>query len=669
MFCPNCGTEVQTDSNFCHACGTALSPGSEPASQARPEPRQASPHASQQPTEGVSSASSGAQPLPFSTKVDLVRQELAGLNCGRCGYDDCADNAEAIVRGESPYDSCLQAAPEAKERIRQLIGTPQERSVVAQVWQGMASVRLAIGLIGVLTVLSILGTLIPQGQSQMAYVNQYGETGYQIISFFQVDGLYHSWYYLGLLGLLGLNTTACLSRRFRTSLRMLKRQPSGQTADSLLKLENSAEVSIQGGPIKALDRAAESLRAKGYKVKREGANLMASKQRFGRLGVDVFHASLVLLLAGALVGGFFGFETFQQANKGDVFDVPNADFQVRVDDLWSESYDSGQVKDWFSKLTVIEDGQEVKTETIEVNHPMTYKGVNFYQTSFGSDWMGAAEVTFAVQEIASTSEGQSSESSNSQDSGNAGDTRDDVSTTNASAQQNPHGDSSSSAGSQQSPHGGGSDYEVVETLSETTVTKGERFQLTDELNAEFVRFYPDIMFTEQGPQNRSRRLNNPAAEMRIYRGDELLFYGYTFAQFPDMQVWIPNSSDGSGASSQQQAMTQGRLGEQPFRLDIVGMNAPQFTGMQVSSNPGIWVIYASFVFMVIGIVLNFYMPPRWVWAVGERGRLVIGGVGRDNREFMGEFDTLLERVQEDLTAASQTPRSDAPEAAPGEAAS
>lgn len=663
MFCPNCGTEVQSDNNFCHACGQALKDAHEAAPPDRRDaPGEPSEPSGRQASEGVSQARSGAQPLSFSTKVEIVRDELAGLNCGRCGYEDCADNAEAIVRGESPYDSCLQASPEAKERIRNVIGTPEERSLVGQVWQGLASVKLAIGLIGVLTVLSILGTLIPQGQSQMAYVSRYGETGYKIISFFQVDGMFHSWYYLGLLGLLGLNTTACLSRRFRTTLHMLRRQPGGQTADSLLRLENSAEVPISGGPVKALDRAAESLRAKGYKVKRQGANLMAHKQRFGRLGVDVFHASLVLLLVGALLGGFLGFESYREANKGETFAVPNADFQVRVDDLWTESYDDGRVKDWYSKLTVIEDGREVKTETIEVNKPMSYKGITFYQTSFGSDWMGGAELTFAVQEIASTSTGSEPE-----DSGSTGD---GVGTSNTSAQ-NPHESTDSEDGSSASPHGSGSSYTVVETLQERTVTKGERFAINDELTAEFVRFYPDIMFTEQGPQNRSGRLNNPAAEMRIYRGDELLFYGYTFAQFPDMQVWIPNASDngnGSGGGSQQ-AMTQGRLGEQPFRLDIVGMNAPQFTGMQVSSNPGIWVVYLSFILMGLGIVLNFYTPPRWIWAVGERGRLVMGGVGRDNREFMGEFDALRDRVQQDLTAASQTPTPSTPEAAPGEAAS
>ena len=665
MFCPKCGTEVQSDSNFCHACGKALRAGGESASpaeaDAQTEPVQPS---DRQPPEGAPPAHAAAQPLNFSTKVEIVREELAGLNCGRCGYEDCADNAEAIVRGESPYDSCLQASAEAKERIRSVIGTPEERSIVAQVWQGLASVKLAIGLIGVLTVLSILGTLIPQGQSQMAYISRYGETGYRIISFFQVDGMFHSWYYLGLLGLLGLNTTACLSRRFRTTLHMLRRQPGGQTADSLLRLENSAEVPISGGPIKALERAAESLRAKGYRVKRQGANLMASKQRFGRLGVDVFHASLVLLLVGALLGGFLGFESYQEANKGETFEVPNGNFQVRVDDLWTESYEDGRIKDWYSKLTVIDDGQEVKTETIQVNDPMTYEGITFYQTSFGSDWMGGAELTFAVQQIGSTSSGGNG-------SGSAEEAGDGVGTTNSSGQ-NPHGSTGSPDGSSASPHGSGSSYTVTETLNEQTVVKGARFAINDELSAEFVRFYPDIMFTEQGPQNRSGRLNNPAAEMRIYRGDELLFYGYTFAQFPDMQVWIPNASnDDSNANSgsSQSAMTQGRLGEMPIRLDIVGMNAPQYTGMQVSSNPGIWVVYLSFVLMGLGIVLNFYTPPRWVWAVGERARLVVGGVGRDNREFMGEFETLLDQVQRDLTAASQTPTSSAPEGASGEAAS
>ena len=42
-------------------------------------------------------------------------------------------------------------------------------------------------------------------------------------------------------------------------------------------------------------------------------------------------------------------------------------------------------KDYFSDLTILEEGKEVLNATIEVNHPLHYKGYHFYQDSYGHD--------------------------------------------------------------------------------------------------------------------------------------------------------------------------------------------------------------------------------------------------------------------------------------------
>jgi cytochrome c biogenesis protein len=86
------------------------------------------------------------------------------------------------------------------------------------------------------------------------------------------------------------------------------------------------------------------------------------------------------------------------------------------------------------------------------------------------------------------------------------------------------------------------------------------------------------------------------------------------------------------------------------------MHAPEFTGLQVSYNPGIWIIYLSFTLMTLGMFLNFYLPPRWVWAAAERGKLLLGGIGRDDREFTGEFEELLAKVRAELGAAEAVPQ-------------
>lgn len=571
MQCPRCGTQNQEDSKFCRECGSAL-------------------------------RGEVARGLTFGEKVERVREELAGLDCGRCGYERCEENAEAIVQGESAYDSCMQASPEAQERIREIVGASERISVATQIWRSLTSVKLALALIGVLALLSIVGTVIPQGQPSANYLNRYGSTGYKLIEFFLVDRIFHSWYYLGLLMLLAVNTLACLSKRFRVSWRMLSKPQGGQSASGMEKLENSAEISISRGPIEALERVQHTLRSRGYRVSRKGAQLKGSKHLYGRLGVDLFHASLILLLLGALVGGFAGFESFQVLHRGETVQVPGRDFQLRVEDLWTENYpDSSRIKDWYTKLTIIDDGgREVMTRTIEVNHPLTYRGVSFYQSSFGTDWSRGAQLSFQVREAGS----------------------DAVL----------------------------GEYEDVKIQGTFPIVPEEG------LEAELAAFYPDFIMTNQGPANRSQRLRNPAAFLEVYRDDQLQYRGWTFAQFPDMQIWVPAgpASGQEGADPDEQATGHGSAA-MPYRIDIIGMHAPEFTGLQISYNPGLWVIYSSFALMVLGLFLNFYLPPRRMWAIAERGRLYLGGVGRDNREFADEFEGLLERVRLDISKPLDAP--------------
>jgi len=566
MRCQNCGTENIEGSKFCRECGTALT-------------------AEQRPQTAVAE-----RELSFAEKVELIRKELQGLDCGRCGYESCAENAEAIVRGESPYDSCAQASPETCMRIRQILGLPERSPLGLRIWWLLTSVKLAIGLIIALAVLSIIGTLIPQGRPAVWYLEQYGDKPllYNLIVYLKLDRLYHTGYYLGLLALLGINTLACLTKRFRVSLQLL-RAPLRQAPAQLLRLENSAELPTASGASQALEKVAEVLRSRGYRLERQGAQLRARRHIFGRLGVDLFHASLVLLLIGAIVGGLFGFEGFIAGNKGDILDVPGAEFKVRIDDLWTENYPgTTRIKDWYTKLTVIDGGKEVLTKTIEVNHPLTYKGVSFYQSSFGTDWLGGATLTFAVERA-----------------------------------------------------------EDGSPLGEHQVEVGESFTLDAGLEAKLVAFYPHLVMTKLGPRNRSLRLENPAAYLEIYEGDVLRYWGWTFAHFPEVQLW--RSAEEAGGPMGHGATTF------PYNIKIVGMHAPEFTGLQVSYNPGIWIIYLSFAMMTLGMLLNFYMPPRWVWAAAERGRLILGGMGRDDREFMGEFEGLLAQVRAALGEAEAVP--------------
>ncbi|MCF8027641.1 MAG: RnfABCDGE type electron transport complex subunit B [Desulfobacteraceae bacterium] len=56
---------------------------------------------------------------PLVLKVDDL---LPGANCGGCGYPGCSPNAEAIVAGQSPPDSCVAGGADLAEAIAAVLG-------------------------------------------------------------------------------------------------------------------------------------------------------------------------------------------------------------------------------------------------------------------------------------------------------------------------------------------------------------------------------------------------------------------------------------------------------------------------------------------------------------------------------------------------------------------
>jgi cytochrome c biogenesis protein len=143
-------------------------------------------------------------------------------------------------------------------------------------------------------------------------------------------------------------------------------------------------------------RAKKVLAVRGGKVIEKtddtGLVLYAEKGRWSRLGVYVVHASVLMLLAGALIGSALGFKANLRLDEGKtadtVFDshtrLPiKLPFKVRCNDFQVKFYDTGAPDEFKSSLTILENGQESFTREILVNHPLRYKGINIFQASYG----------------------------------------------------------------------------------------------------------------------------------------------------------------------------------------------------------------------------------------------------------------------------------------------
>jgi len=87
-----------------------------------------------------------------------------------------------------------------------------------------------------------------------------------------------------------------------------------------------------------------------------------------------------------------------------------------------------------------------------------------------------------------------------------------------------------------------------------------------------------------------------------------------------------------------------------------------FTGLEVSHEPGQWLVWAGCLLMGAGLFVAFYMVHMrlWIAAVPDaKGKLVlwIGGQANKNRDrFEQKFNDVVTTIQTELESASPTAR-------------
>jgi len=280
-----------------------------------------------------------------------------------------------------------------------------KRGFVESLWEFFCSLKLSIVLLIGLALTSIIGTVVPQGNIPPEYLQTISEAKfklYQSLSFFD---MYHSWWFMLLLYLLTVNLVACSIKRLPRVWKMVS-EPQLVMEDGLEKsLANTYEFKVSG------DEAAQKEKLKGFLraemgepvvTEKDGAtHIFVQKNPWCRLGVYVVHLSIIVIFVGALIGSFFGYKAFVNIVEGTSVDTVftqkekpiKLDFAVMCENFSVSYYNTGAPKEFKSILTVLENGQPVKGYEkipVIVNDPLTYKGITFYQSSYGQAGEGAA---------------------------------------------------------------------------------------------------------------------------------------------------------------------------------------------------------------------------------------------------------------------------------------
>ena len=262
-------------------------------------------------------------------------------------------------------------------------------------WQFFASVKLALVILCLIAVTSIIGTVIPQKEAAEFYAANYGPKMAQIFSILDIPDMYNSWWFLALLFLLAFNLIICSIDRFPGVWKQVTADGLALPPERMQKMANRTSWTSKGSVDEVHDSLLEKLQAQGFKADSrkigETKILFSQKGHWTRTGVYMVHASILIIFLGAIIGALGGFKgsvmipETQESDKVFLYDgkgVEQLDFAVRNNKFKIDFYPNGMPKEYTSSLTVIEQGKEVLTKVIEVNDPLTYRGITFYQSSY-----------------------------------------------------------------------------------------------------------------------------------------------------------------------------------------------------------------------------------------------------------------------------------------------
>jgi cytochrome c biogenesis protein len=271
------------------------------------------------------------------------------------------------------------------------------RLIPQKLWKTFSSVATGIVLLILVVIASIAGTLILQRpltepeQLQRAY----SPTALRWLDAAQLTDVFHSWWFVALLSLLCINIVFASIDRFPGVWRFFSKPYRRPDAHFLTGLPLHAEIPVRSAQsgVEAAERAFRRLGMKPQHVGvGESFSLYAERFRFARLAAYVVHLSLLLIFGGGIVDAIWGYRGYMalsldsQSNQIDMRDgvKRTLPFTVRCDGAGQENYPDGTPRRWWSRLAVLENGREVKRQEIEVNDPLVYRGLRFFQSGYGS---------------------------------------------------------------------------------------------------------------------------------------------------------------------------------------------------------------------------------------------------------------------------------------------
>ena len=250
------------------------------------------------------------------------------------------------------------------------------------------NVLFAVSLFVVWGLLTLIGVIVDQGKDASAYFTAYPAPIARAILRLGFDNIYHSPWYVGIIGLILTSLAVCTFKRVIPA-----RLPALRPV-SIDKIPLNATLHVPGDEATVRARVESFFRSRGWAIrKREFGGVewtFADKHNWARRGVLIAHLGFTIVAAGTTIYWARGFSGDTAIVTGQSLEIPETkaivkldDFKYRIAPIATKSGIVYQPIDYVSTVTVTGNDGVPKTTTVRVNHPIDVDGTLYYQASYG----------------------------------------------------------------------------------------------------------------------------------------------------------------------------------------------------------------------------------------------------------------------------------------------
>lgn len=467
-------------------------------------------------------------------------------------------------------------------------------------WVQLTSMRTALLLLLALALVAIPGSLLPQRPIAPIRVSDWKEANPAVADLYEALGLfdvYGSPWFAAVYLLLTVSLIGCILPRIAVYARAV-RQPPARTPKRLDRLPASASGATTLSADEALSGAEAWLKGQRFRTRRGGDSVAAERGYLREFGNILFHLSFALMLVGVAWNTMFHYKGEVVVVEGQAFSnnltqyddfTAGAAFEpsgLQPFTIWVDSFiakfetgdvQRGAARVFEANVRIAHGSGESEEAKIEVNHPLVVDGTQVHLIGHG--YAPIVTVTDPNGDVAYS----------------------------GPVVFLPQDGNFTSLGVIKAPDARPNYLGFEGFFLPTAVVdeQGPRSVFPDALAPElFVNVWTGPVRDETGrPESVYSLTKDGLEQMRTADGNVV-----TFRIAPGQVIDLPDGSS---------------LSFDDWR---------RWTKLQISNEPGLWLVIAAVGLAVLGMILSLYIRPRRLWArvveSDEGLRVETGGLDR-----------------------------------------